>query len=429
MFCCRPSQKSSRPSAASAPVGITSPQSLTSNPILPLHDSQFVRADFVVDPNNPPAIMPAAGYRVELGSDLRKKDISVHLERVEENSPTFQNSFVSEAHSNFAGGETDPFIISVQTSKKPSNELMALVRTRKRDIHTTIPYSNNKTRLINNLKELIPEINDIQFREIKNAAMSNDLAHLENRLLYKHYKFGVIYCKEGQQTDDQMFSNSNGSPAFEEFLSLLGERVALKGFAGYDGELDVKTDTTGTHSVFTQVDEYEVMFHVSTLLPFSTVNMQQIERKRHIGNDVVVIIFQDGDKTPFIPSSIASKFNHVYIVVQVVTEEENSGDSRISMDSDMNMNSAPNVTASVRRTRTEGSGSRTRYRVATVSKQGVSPFGPLIPQDPIFTYGPEFRSYLLCKAINAERASYGAPSFSLSRTRRDWMRDITNKYT
>lgn len=35
------------------------------------------------------------------------------------------------------------------------------------------------------------------------------------------------------------------------------------------------------------------MFHVSTLLPYSRDNRQQVERKRHIGNDIVNIIFID----------------------------------------------------------------------------------------------------------------------------------------
>ena len=35
------------------------------------------------------------------------------------------------------------------------------------------------------------------------------------------------------------------------------------------------------------------MFHVSTLLPFSAKDSQHLEKKRHIGNDRVAIVFQD----------------------------------------------------------------------------------------------------------------------------------------
>lgn len=55
------------------------------------------------------------------------------------------------------------------------------------------------------------------------------------------------------------------------------------------------------------------MFHVSTLLPHSAINRQQLERKRHIGNDVVVIVFQDGPNGGFNPKTISSKFNRILI--------------------------------------------------------------------------------------------------------------------
>ena len=42
----------------------------------------------------------------------------------------------------------------------------------------------------------------------------------------------------------------------------------------------------------------EVMFHVSTLLPYSESDKQQLQRKRHIGNDIVAVVFQE-DNTPF----------------------------------------------------------------------------------------------------------------------------------
>lgn len=43
----------------------------------------------------------------------------------------------------------------------------------------------------------------------------------------------------------------------------------------------------------------------------------QLQRKRHIGNDIVAILFQE-ENTPFVPDMIASNFLHAYIVVQVV---------------------------------------------------------------------------------------------------------------
>ena len=42
----------------------------------------------------------------------------------------------------------------------------------------------------------------------------------------------------------------------------------------------------------------------------------QLQRKRHIGNDIVAVVFQE-ENTPFVPDMIASNFLHAYVVVQV----------------------------------------------------------------------------------------------------------------
>ena len=83
----------------------------------------------------------------------------------------------------------------------------------------------------------------------------------------------------------------------------------------FRGGLDVMNNDTGVHSIYTVYDNSEIMFHVSTLLPHSSVNEQQLERKRHIGNDRVTIVFQDED-TPFSPKMIKSKLLHVFIIIQ-----------------------------------------------------------------------------------------------------------------
>lgn len=66
---------------------------------------------------------------------------------------------------------------------------------------------------------------------------------------------------------------------------------------------------TGTHSVYTEYSGYEVMFHVASLLPYSASNKQQLERKRHVGNDIGVIIFQDNESTAFCPTFMRTHFN------------------------------------------------------------------------------------------------------------------------
>lgn len=52
---------------------------------------------------------------------------------------------------------------------------------------------------------------------------------------------GILYCKAGQSSEEEMYNNEEAGPAFEEFLSLIGEKVCLKGFTKYAAQLDVKS--------------------------------------------------------------------------------------------------------------------------------------------------------------------------------------------
>ncbi len=53
----------------------------------------------------------------------------------------------------------------------------------------------------------------------------------------KAYKFGVLYWKTGQTEEDQLYQNTQTSPDFEEFLSVLGEKVPLMGWDRFKGGL------------------------------------------------------------------------------------------------------------------------------------------------------------------------------------------------
>ena len=101
--------------------------------------------------------------------------------------------------------------------------------------------------------------------------MMLDQAYVKNT-----YRVGILYCKKGQQTEEDMYNNEEGGPAFNEFLDLIGQRVRLKGFEKYKAGLCTKNDSTGLYSIYTCQDEKEIMFHVSTLLPFTPNNRQQL---------------------------------------------------------------------------------------------------------------------------------------------------------
>ena len=47
------------------------------------------------------------------------------------------------------------------------------------------------------------------------------------------HKFGVIYQKFGQTSEEELFGNTDHPDSLDEFLDMLGTKVELKGFEGY----------------------------------------------------------------------------------------------------------------------------------------------------------------------------------------------------
>ncbi|XP_077414576.1 signal-induced proliferation-associated 1-like protein 1 [Vanacampus margaritifer] len=247
------------------------------------------------------------------------------------------------------------------------------------------------------LEYVLPELDLPCLRLALNTPkVTEQLMKLDEQGLSFQVKVGVMYCRAGQSTEEEMYNNEMAGPALEEFLQLLGEKVRLKGFTKYRAQLDTKTDSTGTHSLYTSYKDYELMFHVSTLLPYTPNNKQQLLRKRHIGNDIVTIVFQEPGAHPFTPKAIRSHFQHVFIVVRVH----------------------------------DPCSENTCYSVAVSRSQDVPPFGPSVPKGVTFPKSSVFRDFLLAKVINAENAAHKSDKFGAmaTRTRQEYLRDLAERH-
>ncbi|XP_041090532.1 signal-induced proliferation-associated 1-like protein 3 isoform X2 [Polyodon spathula] len=243
------------------------------------------------------------------------------------------------------------------------------------------------------LEYVIPELSTPCLRlALGTPKVTEQLLKLDEQGLSKKHKVGILFCKAAQSTEEEMYNNEEASPGFEDFLSLLGEKVCLKGFPKYAAQLDTKTDSTGTHSLYTSYQDYEIMFHVSTMLPYTPNNRQQLLRKRHIGNDIVTIIFQEPGALPFTPQNIRSHFQHVFVIVRVHSP------------------CTENVC----------------YSVAVTRSKDVPPFGPPIPCGVTFRSSEVFRDFLLAKVINAENAAHKSEKFHTmaTRTRQEYLKDL-----
>ncbi|XP_062711925.1 GTPase-activating Rap/Ran-GAP domain-like protein 3 isoform X3 [Aedes albopictus] len=333
-------------------------------------------------------------FRLENGESLAEKDevfgspSTPILENPEHQTRWYFKYFLGKLHQNYVGidSEKNPYFLSI-VSQDSGSKCMPLYRVmvfRKQGAQKlALPYNPQQKLTVKQILSNFALMDASKSpKEVFSADIQKDLLLLEEQEGSVNFKFGVVYMKAGQKMDDEMLSNEYGSADFDDFLALLGEKVRLKDWERYRGGLDVKGDMTGKYSIYTLYEGHEIMFHVSTLLPFSRDNRQQVERKRHIGNDIVNIIFVDegpnGEEPEFNPNNIKSQFTHVFAVV-------------------------------TKRSR--------KYRISVYCDETVPPFGPTLPNPPEFEDPAVFRDFLLVKLINGEKATFQTPTFARKRER------------
>ncbi|KAM4853852.1 signal-induced proliferation-associated 1-like protein 1 isoform 2-T4 [Thomomys bottae] len=356
--------------------------------------------------------------------EVPKENLVLHLDRVKRyivehvdlGAYYYRKFFYQKEHWNYFGADENlgPVAVSIRREKSEemkengspysyriifrTSELMTLRGSVLEDaIPSTAKHSTARGLPLKEvLEHVIPELNVQCLRLAFNTPkVTEQLMKLDEQGLNYQQKVGIMYCKAGQSTEEEMYNNESAGPAFEEFLQLLGERVRLKGFEKYRAQLDTKTDSTGTHSLYTAYKDYEIMFHVSTMLPYTPNNKQQLLRKRHIGNDIVTIVFQEPGAQPFSPKNIRSHFQHVFVIVRAHNP------------------CTDNVC----------------YSVAVTRSRDVPSFGPPIPKGVTFPKSNVFRDFLLAKVINAENAAHKSEKFRAmaTRTRQEYLKDLAEK--
>ncbi|XP_069083109.1 rap1 GTPase-activating protein 2 isoform X2 [Pleurodeles waltl] len=294
----------------------------------------------------------------------------------------YRKHFLGKDHLNFycTASSLGNMILSVKCEEADAAEYLRIIlRSKAKTLHERIPLAGlSKLPSVPQIaKALCDDATGLKFSPVLYPKASQMIVSYDEHEVNNTFKFGVIYQKSKQTSEEELFGNNEESPSFKAFLNLLGDTVLLQDFKGFRGGLDVSHGQTGTESVYTVFRDREIMFHVSTKLPFTEGDAQQLQRKRHIGNDIVAIIFQD-ENTPFVPDMIASNFLHAYIVVQVDDPEAET----------------------------------TAYKVSVTAREDVPSFGPPLPNPAVFQHNPEFREFLLTKLINGENACCKSDKFA-----------------
>jgi RAP1 GTPase activating protein 1 len=329
-------------------------------------------------------VSPAPGYRLEGAGGEEDFEVGLDgpiIDEVFDLGDTdyrfFREHFVDgdQTPRTFLAADSPLGPLAISMVRK-GDQYRALVRSREGNTRLSVMHGEVRTTFMRRvfgmgptgadvLRSMDPRLPTNRLKSVTDPRLNTALLNLEEKQTIKGFKFGILYACEGQSKEDEMFANQAGSPAFEQFLDFLAERVPLQDWENFRGGLDVRTGTTGELGLYTQYNNNEIMYHVSTMLPFNPKDKQQLERKRHIGNDIVVIVWQEGD-TVYRPSTISSRQVHVVLLVK---EYKNPEDP-----------------------------SNRYYRIAVISRDGVPEFGPPIPNVAVFKEGPEFRELFFSKS-------------------------------
>ncbi|XP_040900157.1 rap1 GTPase-activating protein 2 isoform X2 [Toxotes jaculatrix] len=294
----------------------------------------------------------------------------------------YHEFFRSRYHHSFTAVDPSlgPLVLSVCLEEE-ENKLRVILRMKECSLNGVFSVSlfPNIPSAVELSKMLCDRVTVSKFEVVSYLKAPELITAFDEHRVSPNFKFGVLYQKDGQFTEEDILSNNDESEEFKEFLSMLGETIQLQGFTGFRGGLDVCHGQTGSEAVFTSFHGREIMFHVATKLPFTEGDPQQLQRKRHIGNDIVALVYQEG-QTPFLSDVIKSHFLHCFLVVRRIQKGEETGG--------------------------------VAYQVSVTAREDVPPFGPVIPDPPIFSDRSLLREFLLTKLINAEISCYKAERFS-----------------
>ncbi|XP_032316060.1 tuberin isoform X3 [Camelus ferus] len=160
---------------------------------------------------------------------------------------------------------------------------------------------------------------------LPNESFERSVQLLDQIPSYDTHKIAVLYVGEGQNNSElAILSNEHGSYRYTEFLTGLGKLIELKDCQPdkvYLGGLDV----CGEDGQFTYCwhdDIMQAVFHIATLMPTKDVDKHRCDKKRHLGNDFVSIVYNDSGED-FKLGTIKGQFNFVHVIITPLDYECN----------------------------------------------------------------------------------------------------------
>lgn len=155
--------------------------------------------------------------------------------------------------------------------------------------------------------------------DIENPSLVRALRGLDKVYGREQIKIGLVYVAEGQEDERDIFCNeAAATPLYEEFVKGMAKIVDLRKHKGYLGGLDT-TGSSGTTAPYYATATLEVIFHEIVRMPTKKSEIENdkvpVSKKRHVGNDIVHIVWSS-HRRDYKPSTISSKgFGNVQIII------------------------------------------------------------------------------------------------------------------
>ncbi|TNM85420.1 hypothetical protein fugu_007691 [Takifugu bimaculatus] len=142
---------------------------------------------------------------------------------------------------------------------------------------------------------------------------------------YDTHKIGVVFVGAGQVNNEvAILSNEYGSNRYAAFLTGLGKLIHLKDCDPdqiFLGGLDQYGDD-GEFTYCWHDDIMQAIFHIATLMPNRESDKGCCNKKRHIGNDFVIVVYNDSGEE-YKLGTIKGQFNFVEVIIKPLDYECN----------------------------------------------------------------------------------------------------------
>ncbi|KYR02963.1 RapGAP/RanGAP domain-containing protein [Tieghemostelium lacteum] len=306
-----------------------------------------------------------------LGNGQQK--ITIGFENNERHITHYESHFYGQDHFNFVGLIPELGGNVIVSIKKEVDNLVGDKR------HRTLIITKNSTEkillksssskegdlqkaILQYLKPIV-KLSSSSLKSVKTESLQTKILQFEKNNCKKQYHYFLMFAADIQSNCTQMLNNDNVSKEFTDFHRFLGKTFQTKNWNKYSGGLDINHNLDASTAVYTEINDIEIVFHVSSM-------MMSHRRKEFLSKNTTVIVYHEGSKP--LNLSTFDQNNQIFFEIRKVKYDD---------------------------------GSNIYYKLGTSYNQNISPFGPMIPDPPIFKKDLYFKQYLLTKLINATNSS------------------------